>query len=401
MAGLSRRFGRILGHRWLVALGIVVLTNAALWACNVPVFRFALERWRPDAYRVAVFHRGPLSATDRGLITSLEEQQSKSTANIAFRSVDLNALENTEEEKAVLQLLTSPEQAATEPWLTVHYPVHLGIDKPIYAGPLSAEKVSTVLDSPVRQELVRRLGEGQTAVWLLLECGRPADDDAAAKVVEDELKKLKEDLKLPELTDSPDDSILAGVPLRLDFSLLRVQRKDAKEQALVNMLVQSESDLLERDDPMVFPVFGRGRALFTLVGQGITADNVRDSAAFLTGACSCEVKEQNPGFDLLLKTDWESLFIRNEATAAVLASREAKESTTPQLVAIPPGASASESTPSDASSVAESQSSPAMNCFPSYAEEQRKQRLTFAGLATISVLATLAIIVRRRMHNRA
>ena len=201
----------------------------------------------------------------------------------------------------------------------------------------------------MRQELVRRLGDGQTAVWLLLECGRPADDDAAAKVVEDELKKLKEDLKLPELTDSPDDSILAGVPLRLDFSLLRIHRSDMKEQPLVNMLVQSESDLLERDDPMVFPVFGRGRALFPLVGAGITADNVRDSAAFLTGACSCEVKEQNPGFDLLLKTDWESLFIRDEATAAVLASREAKVSTTPQLVAIPPGSSASDSTASDAS----------------------------------------------------
>lgn len=399
MVGLSRRFARILGGRWLVAIGIVVLTNAALWACNVPVFRFALERWRPDAYRVAVFHRGPLSATDRGLITSLEEQQSKSMANIAFRSVDLNALENTEEENAVLKLLTAPEQGATRPWLTVHYPVHLGIDKPIYAGPLSAEKVTTVLDSPVRQELVRRLGDGQTAVWLLLECGRPADDDAAAKVVEDELKKLKEDLKLPELTDSPDDSILAGVPLRLDFSLLRVQRKDAKEQALVNMLVQSESDLLERDDPMVFPVFGRGRALFTLVGQGITADNVRDSAAFLTGACSCEVKEQNPGFDLLLKTDWESLFIRNEATAAVLASREAKESTTPQLVAIPPGASASESTPSDASSVAEMQSSPAMNCIP-WDEEVRQERLIIAAVS-VSILAAIVFVVRLRRRNSA
>ncbi|MFT5104551.1 MAG: hypothetical protein ACI9UA_000166, partial [Pseudoalteromonas tetraodonis] len=26
---------------------------------------------------------------------------------------------------------------------------------------------------------------------------------------------------------------------------------------------------------------------------------------FLTGACSCQVKAQNPGWDLLLSADWE------------------------------------------------------------------------------------------------
>jgi hypothetical protein len=30
-------------------------------------------------------------------------------------------------------------------------------------------------------------------------------------------------------------------------------------------------------------------------------------AEFLTGPCSCEVKEMNPGYDLLLSADWKSL----------------------------------------------------------------------------------------------
>ena len=34
------------------------------------------------------------------------------------------------------------------------------------------------------------------------------------------------------------------------------------EQALVAMLLGSESDLAERSDPMVFPIYGRGRALW-------------------------------------------------------------------------------------------------------------------------------------------
>jgi hypothetical protein len=42
-----------------------------------------------------------------------------------------------------------------------------------------------------------------------------------------------------------------------------------------------------------------------LIGAGITAKNIHDSAEFLVGPCSCEVKELNPGFDLLLSTDWD------------------------------------------------------------------------------------------------
>jgi hypothetical protein len=56
---------------------------------------------------------------------------------------------------------------------------------------------------------------------------------------------------------------------------------------------------------MVFPLFGRGRAMPALVGAGITPENIKDAAAFLAGPCSCEVKRDNPGVDLLLTADWE------------------------------------------------------------------------------------------------
>ena len=40
---------------------LIVLTAAPLWACNVPVFRYALEHWRSDPYQVVFFHRGELT----------------------------------------------------------------------------------------------------------------------------------------------------------------------------------------------------------------------------------------------------------------------------------------------------------------------------------------------------
>jgi hypothetical protein len=152
-------------------------------------------------------------------------------------------------------------------------------------------------------------------------------------------------------------------------------------------LIHSESDLSDRDDPMVFPVFGRGRALFALIGQGITTDNVRGSASFLTGACSCEVKELNPGFDLLLATDWDGLITREGAPPSIVASRELKLSATGQLVPIPPGSSA-EVPPEPAVAT--------RNVSSETADGNRP--LVIAGISAAIALALVAIfaIARRR-----
>jgi hypothetical protein len=53
-------------------------------------------------------------------------------------------------------------------------------------------------------------------------------------------------------------------------------------------------------------VYGRGRALFSCLGEGIHPDNLVQDIEFITGACSCTVKEQNPGVDLLVQYDWEA-----------------------------------------------------------------------------------------------
>lgn len=331
--------------RNVLAAAIVLSAVAVAQACNVPVFRFALEHWRPDAYRMTVFHRGPLSEKDRALLLDLETQQGKSQlpVNLVVKTLDVSALDDDADRK-LFETLGNPEL----PWFFVQYPAHLQISAPVWSGALSRDVIGRLSDSPLRQELVRRLIAGQTAVWLLLECGQATKDDAAARLVEEQIKKLVQELKLPELTDAPDDKLLTKTPLEVAFSLLRVPRSDA-EQPLVKMLLHSEPDLPERSDPMVFPVFGRGRALLPLVGAGVTAENIRDSASFLVGACSCEVKEQNPGFDLLLSADWESMLTESgvplpDTAASPGVTSPGTPQETVELVPIPNGSR--ESTPS-------------------------------------------------------
>ena len=94
------------------------------------------------------------------------------------------------------------------PWLVLQYPEHLRNPAPVWAGPLAKDPVARLTDSPARKELVRRLAAGQTAVWVLVECGDAEKDAAACALLEKELKSLAQNLKLPELTDSPADALL-------------------------------------------------------------------------------------------------------------------------------------------------------------------------------------------------
>jgi hypothetical protein len=100
--------------------------------------------------------------------------------------------------------------------------------------------------------------------------------------------------------------------------MIQLDRDDPDEQFLVRMLTHSEPDLEVdyRDKPMAFAVFGRGRTLWGLVGEGINSDVIEDACAYLTGMCSCQIKAQNPGFDLLLHVDWEKMFEQQAEDAA-------------------------------------------------------------------------------------
>jgi hypothetical protein len=199
-----------------------------------------------------------------------------------------------------------------------------------WAGALTLQNVRRMTTSPGREEAARRILRGQSAVWVLLESGDKAKDDAAEKTLNDTLRKLEKTIELPEPVREPWSSdLLAGdeqgaadrPKLRVEFSVLRLSRKDPAEGFFVSTLVHSEEDLESKEyagEPMAFPIFGQGRALAALVGKGITADNIADMAAFLCGRCSCQVKEQNPGTDMLITADWTAIADGQGAIASPL-----------------------------------------------------------------------------------
>ncbi len=297
--------------RWIWALAVVVIFAAAAPACTVPTFRYALERWPADAYEVLVFHRGELSEADQAAVKLLEdisEAEEGDFANVAVYTVDLA---DKEVEKEVAKMLPAAAEGKL-PWMLMRFPRSHRIAESLISAPLSAATVKTVLNSPKRAEIVKRLTAGQSAVLVLLESGKGKVDDAAAAMLTTELKKLETELKLPELVppglELPPDLQLPK--LRVAFSVLRVSRNDPAEKLLVDMLLRAEPDLADAKyagEPMVMPIFGRARAMYALVGEGINPENIGEACYILIAPCSCEIKEQltGAGIDLLVTADWE------------------------------------------------------------------------------------------------
>lgn len=280
-------------------LFLCLLSAATASACSVPVFRYALEHWPADPFQITVFHSGALTDEQKALLKKDE------LANAAVRTVDL-----AHEPLADMVELWRKQKTETLPWVVVRYPMTAGIRETLMSGPLSMETMMPLVDSPARQQIIDRVAEGQSAVWVMIDSGDKAKDDAAAALIEKRLEYLTGVLDLPKLDEQDIANGLVSIKeedLRLEFSLLRVSREDAAEKTFVQMLVNSEKDLASIHEPMVFPVFGQGRALYALVGPGIKHDTIDEAASFLIGKCSCQVKERNPGVDLLMRADWQKL----------------------------------------------------------------------------------------------
>ncbi len=364
----DKSWGRSL---WALALGLL-LGAAATRAGELPVFRCALENWPARDYQVVIFHRGPLGMDEQDLVTAMKEAPVRWGANIATSTADV--LESMDE--ATLALWKT-QTNAEPPWMVVLAPPNEEYSPVLWAGRFGAETVKAVLDSPARKKTIEALVRGDSAVWVLLECGDAMRDEAAVDTLAGTLKRLETDPRLSaSITSAP--PVKFKLPLHVAFSLVRVTRNDPAEEFFVNLL--SLGERFHPGKPAAFPVFGRGRTLSPLSGKHLEDEFILDACSFITGACSNGVKELRPGKDLLLCVRWDSIF-------------EDAASLPPQSVATNP----------PAASVLAPAKSPAAPAPPSIEETvgRRPAGSSPGATAVMISLAALAAFVLWRVRRRA
>ena len=261
-------------------------------SCSTPVFRYALEMWPAYSYIIEIDHYNDFNDSQLQALALLK--------NAALSEAPLNI--------TIVENLT--DRIQEEPMMKILFPIQHGIPGVIWQGPLTVENVNKIVDSPSRKAALQLLQKGDAAVWLFLESGDAIKDDKQYGILKDELKHLSKTLKLSETaTDvegNPLDIKVINTGVR--FSSVRINRNDPLEEIFISILLKTEPDLLYFEKaPLAFPMFGQGRILYALVGNGISSKNIEKACSSIIGWCSCTIKDDNPGVDLLFGANWADI----------------------------------------------------------------------------------------------
>jgi len=282
-------------------------------ACTIPVFRYALDRWEADK-----FH----------LVLPAAVSQDPAGSDL-LRPLRANG-------KANLDITTAPDVSKAE------LRSSRDNDHRVWTGELNAASLESLLDSPARRQLLKHILSGDSVVWVLVET---AADKAETERIEKRLRFLEQVAALPvQNPNDPDSQLGPGPPLRLKFTTLHLNRDDTAEQPLIQMLAGPNQKIDAATTSFAAAVFGRGRVLGAWPLADLDDASLEDACMFLVGRCSCRLKNENPGWDILMNVDWEKTLADVKATF-VSAPAANEQEVQPQALSMAPVTITTQPTP--------------------------------------------------------
>lgn len=253
------------------------LMHAETCACTIPVFRYALDRWETDRFKLTV----PASTSQNAELTDL------------LRPLRANGTAN-------LDIATARDAALTKARLVDSKTS----SQDLWSGDLDKAALAAVLDSPGRKQILQRILAGESVVWVIVDTGKPEEQAEIARI-EKRLKFLENVAALPiQDPNDPDSQLGPGPALLLKFSTLRLRKDDPAEKLLISMLAGPAGKVDPARDSFAAAVFGRGRVLGAWPLAQLDDTALEEACMFLVGRCSCRLKNENPGWDILLNVDW-------------------------------------------------------------------------------------------------
>ena len=152
-------------------------------ACQVPVFRYALERWVSDKYELVIFFNGSLNEEQDSLVNSIDIN-----ANIEIHKVDAGNMSGSEIAKYGDIAVPDGQILAqlNYPWSVGRGNSFINSDQPVWRGLLDHESLQQIVDSPARKSIREKIISGESAVWVVLGTG----DEVKEKLVENKLKNI-------------------------------------------------------------------------------------------------------------------------------------------------------------------------------------------------------------------
>jgi hypothetical protein len=238
-------------------LKILIIAGIISLACTTKVSEWVLLNTLPNQYILAYYHKDPLTEP-------IKQHNSKITkdimsANIQFRDILRKDIDR--------------------PYYALYYSNRL------FSRYYDYRELDDIAVSPLRKKIAGELMTGKLCIMLYLKTDVPEKDEAGLQLV----KKT-----------------VAASPFGETITVIELSRNSTEEKHFVSMLLNVESDLKDIQQPMLFGIFARFKALEPLVAKGISEENINLMIDFLTADCSCLIKDNLPGTDILFAGNWEN-----------------------------------------------------------------------------------------------
>jgi hypothetical protein len=235
----------------------LVLAGLLSLACTTRVSEWVLLNALPNQYTLIYFHSGTLTEAVKKQNTEVSE--SIKSANVQFRTVTRAELKS--------------------PYYGLYY------EDRLFARYDNPSAFRNLTSSPIRERIAAELMAGKLCAMVYLRCDNPEKDEKGL-------------LTLRKAIDSS--------PFGKIVTVVELSRNSSEEAHFTSLLLNVEDDLKAIREPMLFGVFGRFKALEPLLGKGITEENISLLIDYLTAECSCLIKDDLPGTDILFTNKWDN-----------------------------------------------------------------------------------------------
>ena len=237
-----------------------------------------------------------------------------SPLNLNIETHDVSTL--TEAQQWSLRGLDKVESL---PSFIVEAPKAMRQQNPLFIKPLSDENLASLSTSPVREQIVKHILSGESAVWVLLLSGDQEKDQKTREALQEGIALAEQNLKISEGVIDPDkieeaeakgeidyeDVLRSKIPLKISFTIVELSQDDQAETEFIKMITSGMPKEAYAGQNVVAPIFGRGRCLGPMRGSSLTPQAVLESCEKMCGECECSVKSENPGYDIILSAEWD------------------------------------------------------------------------------------------------
>ena len=238
-------------------LTIILLAGLISLACTTRVSEWVLLNSIPNPYTLIYFHGSPTTESSKKQNLALAERIK--TSNIQFKTVN--------------------RQEITGPYYGLYYKNRL------FSRYETVDELTGLTISPLREKIAAELMAGKLCVMLYLKTDNDEKDEAG-------LNTLR--------------GAIASSPFGNIITVVELSRNSRDEYHFASMLLNVEDDLKDIQEPMLFGIFGRFKALEPLLGKGISEENINLMIAYFIAECSCLIKDDLPGTDIIFPDKWDN-----------------------------------------------------------------------------------------------